>query len=508
VRRFPVQSLLLVLPALLVAHAQAQEPAARVEQTTARNAGAAPPVAPIPHKQLFGTFPIATRSDEARKLLETSIDQYENVLLDRSVSNAHKAATKDPHLALAFAFWSYAARRGQPSAVALQQARTLAAHATADEQLFANWMIYVQQDDVLPAIGAMNDLLARFPNDKHILYLTGEWLYFQQDYDRSRQMMEKILEIDPNFPPALNMLGYAYIETGDPDPAKAVACLKRYAAAKPNHPNPEDSLGEVLRYAGDDQASLEHYNAALKIVPTFITSQVGLGDTRTLTGDYSGARGEYDKARAMATNSRDRLHAEYQKALIYFWEGHPEQGRRALDALIGEARRQKDSYAQYEAAFGRALLSGDSASELVQLHAVEASLQKPLSAMSEPDRVTSLGYVLREQARIAGLSGLSDAAQEAISKLEHSATLTRDRIVQDSYESARGYVLFNNGDYANAVDGLSSDPHSPLALQQLALAQEKLGDTASAETRTRLKYLRASTVEWYLVTHPASGRAR
>jgi hypothetical protein len=70
VRRFPVQSLLLVLPAFLVAHAQAQEPAARVEQTTARNAGAAPPVAPIPHKQLFGTFPIATRSDEARKLLE------------------------------------------------------------------------------------------------------------------------------------------------------------------------------------------------------------------------------------------------------------------------------------------------------------------------------------------------------------------------------------------------------------------------------------------------------
>lgn len=504
-RRFPVPCLLLILPALWVARAQAQEPSARLEETAARDTAAAPPVAPIPHKQLFGTFPIGTRSDEARKLLETSIDQYENVLLDRSVSNAHKAATKDPHLALAFAFWSYAARRGEPSAVALQQARTLAVHAAGDEQLFADWMIYVQQGDVLPAIGAMNDLLARFPNDKHILYLTGEWLYFQQDYDRSRQMMEKILQIDPNFPPALNMLGYAYVETADPDPAKAVACLKRYAAAKPNHPNPEDSLGEVLRYAGDDQGSLQHYNAALKITSNFITSQVGLGDTRTLMGDFSGARSDYDKARAMATNSRDRMHAEYQKALVYFWEGHPEQGRRALDALIGEARRQKDSYAQFEIAFGRALLSGDAAGELVQLRAVEASLQKPLSAMSEPDRVTSLASVLREQARIAGLSGRSDAAQEAISKLEHTLTLTRDRTVEDNYESARGFVLFKNGDYANAVDGLSADPHSPLALQQLALVQEKIGDTSSAEsTRTRMKYLRAPTVEWYLVTHPAT----
>jgi len=47
----------------------------------------------------------------------------------------------------------------------------------------------------------MNDLLARFPNDKHVLYLTSEWVYMQQDYDRARKMMEKIIEIDPNFPP-------------------------------------------------------------------------------------------------------------------------------------------------------------------------------------------------------------------------------------------------------------------------------------------------------------------
>src|SRR5262249_2598886 len=147
------------------------EPLVHIEETNARNAPAAPPIAAIAHKQLFGTIPIATRSDEARKLLETSIDQYENVLLDRSVASAQKAAAKDAHFALAYSFWSYAARRGQPSPEALQHARALAVHAGPDEQLLANWMIYIQQGDVLPAIGAMNDLLARFPNDKHILYL-------------------------------------------------------------------------------------------------------------------------------------------------------------------------------------------------------------------------------------------------------------------------------------------------------------------------------------------------
>src|SRR5262249_34383153 len=158
------------------------------------------------------------------------------------------------------------------------------------------------------AIGAMNDLLARFPNDKHVLYFTSEWLYMQQDYDRSRRMMEKIIQIDPDFPPALNTLGYLYIQTGDPDPAKAISYRKRYAARDPNHPNPADSLGEVLRIAGDDKGSLDHYAAALKILANFITSQTGLGDTCTLMGDYPRARSEYDKAAGMATNSRDRFH--------------------------------------------------------------------------------------------------------------------------------------------------------------------------------------------------------
>ena len=503
--RVSVRCMLLISLSLLGTRSRAQAPAAHVEETSRKEPAAAPPVAPIARRQLFGTLPIATRSDEARKLLEKAVDQYENVLLEMSVDNARKAATKDSHFALAFAVWSYAASRTQPAPDALQRAKALAPKAAPDEQLLVNWLIDVQQGDNLAAIGAMNDLLARFPNDKHVLYLTSEWLYFQQDYERSRRMMEKIAQIDPNFPPALNMLGYAYIETGDPDPAKAISYLKRYAALEPNQPNPQDSLGEVLRFAGDDQGSLEHYAASLKIITNFITSQIGLGDTCTLMGDYTRARAEYDKSVPMATNSRDRLHGEFQKALVYFWEGQPLQGRKALDSLLEDARRRKDPYAQFEIAFGRAVLSADVNGELDQLRAVEASVQNPVPGMSEPDRHISWASALREEARIAALSGRPGVAQEAISKLESSAALTRDLIVENNYESARGFLLFAQGDFASAVDELATDPHSPLALEQLALAEEKLGNPAAAESvRTRLKYQRAPTVEWFLVTHPAA----
>jgi hypothetical protein len=43
-------------------------------------------------------------------------------------------------------------------------------------------------------------------------------------------------------------------------------------------------------------------------------------------------------------------------------------------------------------------------------------------------------------------------------------------------------------------------------LQQLAFIQEKLGNTAAAQlTRTRLKFQRAPTVEWFLVARQDAG---
>ena len=110
---------------------------------------------------------------------------------------------------------------------------------------------------------------------------------------------------------------------------------------------------------------------------------------------------------------------------------------------------------------------------------------------------------MREEARLAAANGQPEVAQEAISKLERYAAITRDLIVENNYESARGFALYAQGDFANAVDELTADPHSPIALQLLAQGYDKLNAGAEAQTiRTRLKYQRSPTVEWYLVTHP------
>ncbi len=499
--RFAARFFLLISPALVASTAWAQAPSPHVEQTASRAESRSPHVAGVA-QQLFGSVPLSTHSEQARHLLELAVDNYENAIYRDSAVLARRAAEADSQSALAFAMLSFASRRIMPDGLALAKAKSLLPRATPDEQLLVRWMTSIQDRDLLPAISSMNDLLKRYPRDKHVLYMTAEWLLLQQDDDRARSMLETALQIDPVFPAALNRLGYVYIGTGTPDPVKAVTSLKRYAEVEPASPNPQDSLGEISRISGDDSAAIEHYTAALKIDPKYLPSQEGLGGTRTLMGDFSNARKEYDRAIRLADNANDELDAKCQQALVFFWEGRPVEGRKALAALAEEAAGKKEPNAQFEIALAGAMLAVDSRDELAQLAALSVFLEKPLAGMSEADRDINRAIVLRERARIASLIGLISNASAAVSQLEALANSSRDQVVVNAYESARGYLLLQQGDLSAAADELAADPHSPLALQQLAFVQEKLGNTTAAQlTRTRLKYQRAPIVEWFLAAH-------
>ena len=455
--------------------------------------------------KLFNAIPVSTHSVEANRFLELAFDKYESGLLDDALVHAKHATEQDKQYPLAYAFLAYAGQRAVPDTNALGLAKSLAARATPDEQLLVRWMTSVEEGDLLPAILTMNNLLKRYPTNKHILYLASEWLYVQQDYDRARQLMETTIDVDPNFAPTLNLLGYAYLETGKPDPTKAIAALKRSAELQPGQPNPEKSLAEILRSTGDDQGSVEHYGRALQLDPTFVGARVGLADTLTLMGDYSDARDQYDRAASLAESPRDRYHAEYQKSLVFFWEGRSLEGRKSLESLLEKARADNEPYAQFEVGFGVALLAQNAADELAQLKSLESFLQGPVPGMSEVDRNASLGSVWRERARAYAASGDLEGAGVTVHQLEELAARTRDMVVENTYESAHGYALFAQGDITSAADELLTDLRNPLVLRQFILAQERLGNSDGAEaSRTRLKFLRGSTVEWFLVAGSTS----
>ncbi|HKM79839.1 MAG TPA: tetratricopeptide repeat protein [Candidatus Acidoferrum sp.] len=489
----------LVLASLLAAPAWAQQ-SAHVEDAKARPAKPGVKVTTASQK-LFGTLGIASKSMEARENLEMALDQYENAGFDEAIMHAQMATEKDPNFALAYAVWSFVARRTVPVPEALQKAKALKTKCAGDECLLVQFLTGAQEANVIPAIAAMNDLLARHPKDKHILYLAGEWLFFQQDFERAAKLWTASLEVDPNFPPALNMLGYSYVEALGPDPQKAVGYLRRYADVLPDQPNPQDSLGEVLRMTGDDSGSLAHYAEALRISPTFTTSQYGRGDTYTMMGNYGTARSEYEKALKMANNPEDKLHVELQSALVHFWEGDSGTGRQELAALSTESGAQKNAAGQFEIDYARALLAPDAQSEQQILLGLENSFAASAPGMTEAQRNAALASVLREEVRVHAASNDAQAAQLALDKLAKLAADSRDLLVESYYESGLGFLSAAQGDFAKAAEQLAADLHAPLTVRQLVLVERKLGDTPAAEKALlRLKYLRTPTAEWYVAT--------
>jgi tetratricopeptide (TPR) repeat protein len=455
-----------------------------------------------PASQLvFGSLGIASKSVGARQQLEIALDSYETAQYPDAVVHAKRAVAQDPQCALAYALWSYAARLIVSAPEAMQKALSLSDKSAADEKLLVTFMVGAQQADALPAITAMNDLVNKHPKDKHVLFLAGDWLLSQEDYVRGRKLLEKSLEQDPKFPPALNTLGYAYVNSLDPQPERGIDLLRRYADLAPDDPNPQDSLGEVLRMTGDDAGSLARYAVALDISPTFLTSQYGRGDTFTLMGKYASARAEYDKALKMAPSNHDVLHIEFQKTLVYFWQGDAGTGRAELAALSNKAAEANDAMAQFEIDYARVLLAADAKSASELLAAMDARLAQVPAEMVTAERNAEYAAVLREEVRLALASNKRSEADGLILKLDELAATSRDQKVESMYESARGYVMSADGDYANAVDELASDLHSPLVVQQLIVVQQKLNNAEGAEkARARLKYLRTPTAEWYVVS--------
>ncbi|MGB2668583.1 MAG: tetratricopeptide repeat protein [Candidatus Acidiferrum sp.] len=463
--------------------------------TTSKPAGKVTP----PPQLVFGSIGIASNSVAAKQQLEIALDSYETAQYAEAVKHAQIAAEKDPQSALAYAVWSYAARWIGSAPDALEKAQALSAKSAPDEKLLVAFMVGTQQADSLPAIIAMNDLVQKHPKDKHVLYLAGDWLFSQEDYVRGRKLLEKSLEQDPNFAPALNSLGYAYVQSLEP--AKGISLLRKYADALPDDPNAQDSLGEVLRMTGDDEGSLARYAAALGISSTFITSQYGRGDTFTLMGKYSQARAEYDKALNIATNEHDILHIKFQKALVFFWQGDLGTGRAELAALSAKAAEANDMMAQFEIDYARVLLAPDTKTASELLATMEAHLSNVPADKLTAERNEEYASVLREEVRLALAAHKQNDADALIQKLDQLAAASRDQKVESIYESARGYVMAANGDYADAVDELTSDLHSPLVVQQLIVAQEKLNNPEATEkAQVRLKYLRTPTAEWYVVS--------
>ena len=453
------------------------------------------PARPVP-KNASAKLPVTTSSAEARLSFEKAMRAFEEYRIAETLQDLRAATQADTNFAQAFILISRMTTDPAEQTATRTRAKQLAVKVSPGEQMLIRWLAAAQENNYLPAIAAMNDLLAKYPRDQRLAYLAGDWLMQQQRYEQAVAVLERALKLFPDYAAALNDLAYGYADTGNFE--KAFAAMDRYVALQPDQPNPHDSYGEILRMAGKFDAALEQYRMSIRIDPNF-GSEVGVADTYALMGKEREAREEYDRAIVFAPSNGDKVQRELQSAVTWIRENNRKQTERALSDVARHAHAA--GLARLEAETHRILGMYEPDSKAAMKHLQAAlDVMGEEHAISASDRDEEIARILRVRAaRLADIQDI-DSASNVVTQLETMAGTSRSQVIQICYHGAAGALLVAQRKFAEAIPHLEEGTGDPESMRLLWRAYTSTGATSDAQAIvSKLASLNLPTVEQALV---------
>ncbi len=442
------------------------------------------------------TLPVTTGSAAARKEFEHAMADLEALRRADAVNDLRASIKRDPKFAQAYILLSHLTHDPDEEVSTRTRAQQLAAQVTPGERLLIRWLSGVQENNYVPAIAAMNDLLAMYPQDHRTAFLAGRWLVHQRRYAQGVFVLEHAIALFPDYPAALNELAYAYAFSGNIE--KASALMERYVQLQPDQPNPYDSYGEILRAAGQYDAALDKYRMSIRVDPTF-GSELGIADTYAVMGREADAREEYAKALMFVNSESDRVEYELQSALTWIRENNHKQLDKSLHDVAKHAHSVGLAKLEAEANRIMAMSAPDYKDALHHLKAAEHALDEG-HPISKSDREEERALVLKVAALRASQNKSVEAASKALAKLESMAAQSRSQIIRLAYHSAAGAVLVEQGKYAEAIPHLEEDTEGPESMQLLWKAYKQTDAQEDAKLlAARLAGINEPTVEQALV---------
>jgi tetratricopeptide (TPR) repeat protein len=444
-------------------------------------------------------LPVTTSSRAAARYFENGMVHYENHRWNFALRDWNEAIKLDPNFAQAYVWLCFTTSDPAEEAHDREQAKALINQVSPGEQLLIRWMVGVRENRYVDGIMAMNDVLAMFPHDKRLNFLVGYWLYRQDEYEISKNVTLRALADDPNYATCYNQLGYLFSRLGDFD--KALAYTAKYIDFLPNEPNPHDSYGEMLRFAGRYPEALEQYRIALKIDPTFYISQKELGETYSLMGDEEQARKEYEKAIHEAPNNGTK--AEYlQKFALTFVR---EKKYADADASYLEAATKAHAMEQWiwevRAYRVMAMYEPDPTAALKNLDQADALLVAAAGKIAQLDTNEEKAHLLRVRVERALASGDIKTAQKFVTELQPMASSGSSVNTQRIYHGASGSLLVARKKYADAIPELEEDLANPMSMRLLISAYSKTRRTdEAASLKKKLVGWKVPSIEEALAT--------
>ena len=400
-----------------------------------------------------GKVPITCASDDAKAAYLTGRGLQENLRATESRQHFQRAAEIDPGFTLAHLALANTATTNAEFFDSLGRASEVSAAASAGERLMVDANLAGVNGEPELQQQLLEELVATYPEDERAHQLAGIFYSGRQEYDRGIEHYRRAIEINPEFAPAYNQLGYALRFAGDS--AGAEEAFKRYIELIPNEANPYDSYAELLMKMGRFDESIVQYEKALEQNPEFIASYVGIANNRMFMGEFDGARETLATLEARARNDAERRQACTWRSRSYVLEGD-------FDQALAEIQRRYDIAAETDDLgamsadvnlMGDILLHAGRPDEAAAKYAEAVELSNRSTATDEVKEAVRRNHVA-DLARVALATGdLETAAEKAA---EYRGLVEVHQVPFEVWQSHElfGLLALAQGGYESAVEQL------------------------------------------------------
>ena len=145
------------------------------------------------------------------------------------------------------------------------------------------------------AIPVLEDLRESSPNRVQLLFWLGAAYERTSRYEEAEESFRALLEIDADFAPALNYLGYMWADLGR-NLEDALELVERAVALEPDNGAYVDSLGWALFRLGRYDRARQLLERAARLIPGDAVISEHLGDLYMAVGRPAEARLHYERA--------------------------------------------------------------------------------------------------------------------------------------------------------------------------------------------------------------------
>ena len=251
---------------------------------------------------------VTTASPEAYELYLKGVDRNRNFNTAEAIGFLNEAIELDNEFAMAYLelFFSYDTNGEYiKSRQMIEKASLLKDYISDREALIieVNKNLGEQHNQTL-ADSLIEVLYQKYPKSLEAHLYKARMAGRENDADLAIEFYKNVVNIDKDYAPVYNTLGYLYAELNRYD--DAIENMKKYAEKAPGKANPYDSLGEILNRVGRYEEALESLKKALEINSELTKGKNFLGAIiHKNIGDAYLGRGQISEAvknYAIATN--------------------------------------------------------------------------------------------------------------------------------------------------------------------------------------------------------------